>query len=143
MNVWNCAACNTSHSDVKRYLYFYSTKSQVVYTCCKPLLRMKSVLRIRGCFVCKQPYNIRFTGVCEDYVANLQAYIFTCSAYCLRRCKRMVTKHTKLVTECVNCHQAFENIKKCSKCKIAYYCSSDCQRADWPKHKTLCASLTS
>ena len=27
----------------------------------------------------------------------------------------------------------------CGKCKVARYCSSDCQKADWKKHKKLCA----
>jgi hypothetical protein len=28
--------------------------------------------------------------------------------------------------------------KKCSKCKQVTYCSEECQRKDWPKHKLDC-----
>ncbi len=31
-----------------------------------------------------------------------------------------------------------KTIKKCSICKTAYYCSSDCQKKDWAKHKLVC-----
>lgn len=30
---------------------------------------------------------------------------------------------------------------KCSRCKLAWYCSRDCQVKDWPKHKQVCAKL--
>ena len=28
--------------------------------------------------------------------------------------------------------------KKCSRCITAYYCSKECQKADWPTHRTTC-----
>ncbi|VDB87483.1 unnamed protein product [Peniophora sp. CBMAI 1063] len=31
--------------------------------------------------------------------------------------------------------------RRCGKCQRAVYCSSECQRAAWPKHKGLCKSL--
>ena len=33
-----------------------------------------------------------------------------------------------------------EPYKKCAKCKIAAYCSKDCQKKHWPVHKTVCKS---
>jgi len=33
-----------------------------------------------------------------------------------------------------------EKFKVCSRCKISYYCSKDCQVADWALHKTQCSS---
>ena len=29
--------------------------------------------------------------------------------------------------------------QRCSRCKLAWYCSRDCQLRQWKKHKTLCA----
>ena len=29
--------------------------------------------------------------------------------------------------------------QRCSRCKMAWYCSRDCQLRQWKKHKELCA----
>ena len=29
-------------------------------------------------------------------------------------------------------------LKSCSQCKSIFYCSVDCQRADWKEHKPIC-----
>uniref|UniRef100_A0A7S0KXG1 MYND-type domain-containing protein n=1 Tax=Asterionellopsis glacialis TaxID=33640 RepID=A0A7S0KXG1_9STRA len=34
-----------------------------------------------------------------------------------------------------------ENLKACSRCKVATYCSAECQRKDWKSHKKVCATL--
>jgi hypothetical protein len=34
------------------------------------------------------------------------------------------------------------NGKKCGACRTVRYCSEKCQAADWPIHKTVCASLS-
>lgn len=38
---------------------------------------------------------------------------------------------------CKICYKT-DNIRRCSRCQSAYYCSNTCQRADWPYHKTQC-----
>ena len=40
---------------------------------------------------------------------------------------------------CARCGvQSNDTLKRCSKCKLVYYCTVDCQRADWKKHKVVC-----
>lgn len=34
-----------------------------------------------------------------------------------------------------------ETAQQCSRCKHVVYCSAECQRADWPRHRTECTKL--
>jgi hypothetical protein len=49
---------------------------------------------------------------------------------------------------CRNCNKLdvtleFQNsLKRCSRCRQAYYCSRECQVADWKSHKPLCQPIT-
>lgn len=42
--------------------------------------------------------------------------------------------------ECLNCWKTEQDIKLygCARCRIAKYCSTECQKEDWPKHKQVC-----
>ncbi|KAF8927834.1 Alpha/Beta hydrolase protein [Dissophora ornata] len=50
----------------------------------------------------------------------------------------MATSVTKL--PCVVCKTP--SVTRCSRCKMAHYCSGDCQRLDWPTHKIACTPTT-
>lgn len=41
-------------------------------------------------------------------------------------------------TSCANCHKSDKKNKKCSACGFVHYCSKECQKSDWKKHKSLC-----
>lgn len=41
---------------------------------------------------------------------------------------------------CTACNKL--NARFCSRCKSIRYCSAECQRADWPTHKLLCAAFS-
>lgn len=42
----------------------------------------------------------------------------------------------KIIHKCVKCGQ--NATQRCSGCKKVYYCSTDCQKADWSTHKSNC-----
>jgi len=33
-------------------------------------------------------------------------------------------------------------MKKCSRCKLVRYCSAECQKNHWPKHKLVCVKVS-
>ncbi|KAI9863669.1 MAG: hypothetical protein M1813_003692 [Trichoglossum hirsutum] len=49
------------------------------------------------------------------------------------------------VPKCANCAKTESelsgiNLKRCAKCLTTNYCSRECQKTDWKKHKRVCAS---
>jgi uncharacterized protein Veg len=42
---------------------------------------------------------------------------------------------------CHSCQKSVEKISKCAKCRIASYCSRECQIKDWKNHKIICNDL--
>lgn len=45
--------------------------------------------------------------------------------------------------ECNYCHKCEdeEKLKRCSRCKKILYCSKECQKEDWKKHKIECDKI--
>jgi hypothetical protein len=41
---------------------------------------------------------------------------------------------------CCRCHGASEKDLRCKRCGLVRYCGKACQVADWPRHKTQCAT---
>ena len=41
---------------------------------------------------------------------------------------------------CCGCEQEFPKtaLKRCSHCDRVQYCSKECQRKNWPRHKQFC-----
>jgi uncharacterized C2H2 Zn-finger protein len=38
--------------------------------------------------------------------------------------------------------QDFPTLLRCGRCQAARYCSRECQKQDWPSHKSVCARLS-
>lgn len=45
--------------------------------------------------------------------------------------------------ECTHCGKdnTLDNLSKCARCRMAYYCSRDCQKQNWAMHKKCCKEL--
>ena len=64
---------------------------------------------------------------------------------CSEKCKNEFFEETKKDKElnpccqCIFCKKHSEKVmKKCSRCKLVYYCDKNCQQSDWPNHKINC-----
>ena len=53
----------------------------------------------------------------------------------------MTTMTGRLCTSCETAESATLKLKKCTGCRSVQYCCRDCQRADWPAHKSTCRRL--
>ena len=42
---------------------------------------------------------------------------------------------------CFKCEKFTQDPRRCSRCHRMRYCSAECQRADWIRHKSNCSSL--
>ena len=41
---------------------------------------------------------------------------------------------------CLNCDASFEGLRRCGKCKAAYFCNAACQRVVWKEHCKTCVA---
>ena len=53
-----------------------------------------------------------------------------------------VTKQpvVELPTKCSNCGKETSFLKRCGGCQLAAYCTKECQRNDWARHKITCTA---
>lgn len=47
----------------------------------------------------------------------------------------------KMLQQCYSCGSLAEAMQRCSRCKLATYCSTECQYAHWKAHKPSCAQI--
>lgn len=43
--------------------------------------------------------------------------------------------------QCHNCLKIVKKTKRCSECHSSYYCSKECQKADYSNHKSTCSEI--
>lgn len=81
-------------------------------------------------------------------INNLSIVTLVMKAVCTKQNKSFIPKNTvKLIKKssgielvCYSCEEV-KKLKKCGNCESVYYCSRECQAADWPTHKHICFKL--
>ncbi|KAL3898519.1 MAG: hypothetical protein SGARI_006653, partial [Bacillariaceae sp.] len=43
---------------------------------------------------------------------------------------------------CGNCQSELENILRCSRCHVVFYCNKACQKEHWKQHRRVCKKIT-
>lgn len=95
------------------------------------------------CFVCNNrlseatliPYHT------ADKKTNTKSTIMHCSYKCYKTDGKKLRKSGEYAYICDYCHKiSFENMNCCGKCKMSYYCNTNCQKNDWKNgsHKICC-----
>ena len=56
----------------------------------------------------------------------------------IHRCQSLYWKERNDRIDCGKYEKDTEEYKKCSRCKKTFYCSKECQVADWKIHKHSC-----
>lgn len=52
--------------------------------------------------------------------------------------ERALERHAADLRFCTNCAKTEGKLMACTRCKAARYCSGECQKSDWGRHKKLC-----
>lgn len=69
--------------------------------------------------------------------------VLCCSRVCNKAYTAVMREDGDVNYRCRICQKTGETMKKCSQCKTARYCSTECQKADWKQHKPICETLSS
>lgn len=107
--------------------------------------------RCRGCldvgvdfFFCNRDCQVKHWKTHKILCGNVAAPIFK-NANSKKQVDKALRKFLKesnqSIRVCANCRKTEKDVKKldcCSACDDAAYCSRQCQKAHWPKHKELC-----
>ena len=56
--------------------------------------------------------------------------------------RKLIVKQTT-VKECIICNKTDVKLRSCASCRSARYCSSECQKKDWSKHRIICGKRSS
>lgn len=46
--------------------------------------------------------------------------------------------HVNVMRKCAYCNKSDTKLLRCGRCKTTYYCSKECQKPHWKKHKKVC-----
>ena len=73
-------------------------------------------------------------------IITIKEYPTTLYGQCFFCAKKCASKETPVqIIE----DEKLEIIKLCSRCRVTSYCSEECQKTDWPNHKSKCSVKTS
>lgn len=152
MNCWNCEIDTKKDTKLLNLIYKLDGKETNSVVCSKDsclLAFQKWIYHHKlcncskcigliiglGCSICGQRIKHNAKWEIDSYI-NIQKQ-GTLQLFCSEQCKNKQSKESL----CGKCGEAKATIS-CQKCKIANYCSQDCQSKDLERHSTTCKQLT-
>jgi hypothetical protein len=117
--------------------------NNVIIICSKQCLSNYKNIDLIGCVECNNKCSTPKWFV-ETKFINLGGWLSS-KAICSENCREhfmkvlVLDKELSVMQSCAYCFKYTKSsMKKCSKCRIIYYCDEICQKNDWPKHKLTC-----
>lgn len=138
---WYCCSCDVFHNnDVRRYSIItkHESTGYNMSFCGKDI----HIRVYDGCVTCGNTTDARYTLSVELMQQNVKLQVLHCSLQCRKITRKKYRRQSNSVMLCDTCGKEFKKLKSCGRCKLVYYCSVSCQRADWPDHKTQCSLLS-
>lgn len=138
LDSWYCKHCDVFHDRHTTRINYMSTfaKHHMCVSVCAEHVNRAYVPCY--CYHCGTIAKDEYLFTMLYY--GVETHVLHCSAECWKTSMKTYKQTPTWQTICRNCGEAFEKCKRCSVCKITYYCSVACQRADWPRHKATCFS---
>lgn len=135
-----CALCGLTRATRYGTTYYLSwTERLFLCTLCKG---DRSLIRCIGCQseVGADAHEVDFFAD-KTYTTPSNTKMVYCHFDCGNRHQRRLRDEgmsRRLGRSCRRCDKIGRHYKCCSRCLKIYYCSPDCQRADWPQHRATC-----
>ena len=92
---------------------------------------------IRLCIRCKECHMEHYCGrACRD--AAKESHKPVCQMHQEERQERRERRVKQVSCDTCKKRSSYTKMKKCSRCRNATYCSVECQKKDWHRHKLTC-----
>lgn len=144
-----CRACK---ADAACAHFFVVTSSAMrsfqlcfVCRCTKTAFDFFDTVLCNSCFEPCQLETHNTAAFMDPDTGNCNVYHF-CGGKCTRLGIKKFNRHrkqkgTKPEYYCSNCAER-GRLKSCSRCRLTRYCSTECQKQHWSKHKKVCKPPT-
>jgi hypothetical protein len=95
------------------------------------------------CYQCNAPIPDGGAAFMKISIRRHSWETMCCSPACEVALRKVFWRKTGYPRVCGSCSKGSERMKKCSGCRTVWYCSSECQNADWKRHKADCKRVRS
>jgi hypothetical protein len=125
------------------YFNYYNSCNGIIVLCSRKCRNNYKFDDVIACVQCHKKCQTSKWFVNTKFI-NLGGWSSSkaiCSEYCYDFFTTLIKKDQELdiKQQCAYCSKLDDsNMKRCSKCRITYYCGENCQKMDWAKHKLYC-----
>jgi len=144
MNSRTCVGCSKclKLGEDQQCILSYGLKGQVVtHVSCEDC---KFTIPVDiECFWCHKPVKVQGavdSGGCNYPFLKIASKALCCSNKCAAAYEKQIMDDPRIdsTPNCIVCGKEDKEMSKCAGCHRIYYCSRECQKSDWKRHKSVC-----